>query len=184
MKKKHLAVAVVVALTASLTLSSCLGSFAMFNKVKAWNEQVGDKFVNEVVFVAMWILPVYQLSFAADLLVLNAVEFWSGTNPMTAQTQIIDGKDARYLVSRDATGYVITNLKDNSVTRFNFNAADNSWSIQNGADGPEVTFMTFVDDQHASMLTPDGSFTIVELSQAGVYAYQQLVGSQTLMAQR
>ena len=175
MRKKQLIVTTVVALSASMMMQSCIGSFALYNKVKAWNEQVGDKFVNEIVFVAMWILPVYELCFAADLFVLNSIEFWSGENPaLTAETKVIDGKDAQYLVARDETGYTITNKTTKQVTRFNFNAEDNSWSLEN--NGEEVKLFTFVDDTHIDVITRDGSYTRVELSQPGVLAYQQLVG--------
>lgn len=176
MKKKHLIVVAVVALSASMMMQSCIGSFALYNKVKNWNDHVGDKFVNELVFVAMWILPVYELSFVADLFILNSIEFWSGTNPALAQneTTIVDGKDARYLVARDATGYAITNLNTNQVTRFNFNAESNSWSLEN--NGKEVELFTFVDDTHVNILNCDGGYTTVELSQAGVLAYEELIG--------
>lgn len=174
MKKKHLIVATVVALSASMMMQSCIGSFALFNKVKNWNEHVGDKFVNELVFVAMWILPVYELSFVADLFILNTIEFWSGTNPALAETKVIDGKNAQYLVARNQNGYVITNMKTNQETRFNFNAQDNSWSLEN--NGQEVKLFTFVDDTHVDIINRDGGYTRVELSQPGVLAYQQLVG--------
>lgn len=176
MKKKHLIVVAVVALSASMMMQSCIGSFALYNKVKNWNDHVGDKFVNELVFVAMWILPVYELSFVADLFILNSIEFWSGTNPALAQneTTIVDGKDARYLVARDATGYAITNMNTNQVTRFNFNAERNSWSLVN--NGQEVELFNFVDDTHVNILTRDGGYTTVELSQQGVLAYEELVG--------
>ena len=175
MRKKHLAIATVVALSASMMMQSCIGSFALYNKVKTWNDHVGDKFVNELVFVAFWILPVYELSFIADLFILNSIEFWSGTNPaLTAQTTIVDGKDAQYLVARDETGYSITNMTTKQVTRFNFNAEDNSWSLEN--NGQETKLFTFVDDTHVDIITRDGSYTRVELSQPGVLAYEQLVG--------
>ena len=174
MRKKHLIVATVVALSASMMMQSCIGSFALFNKVKAWNEHVGDKFVNEIVFVAMWVLPVYELCFAADLFILNSIEFWSGSNPALAQTQVVDGKDAKYLVARNDAGYTITNMTTKQVTRFNFNAEDNSWSLEN--NGEEVKLFTFVDDTHVDVITRDGSYTRVELSQPGVLAYQQLIG--------
>ena len=175
MRKKHLILVTVVALAASMSMQSCIGSFALFNKVKNWNDHVGDKFVNELVFVAMWILPVYELSFAADLFILNTIEFWSGTNPALAQaeTKVVDGKDAQYLVARDATGYAITNMTTKQVTRFNFNAEDNSWWVEN--DGQEVKLFNFVDDTHVNMLNRDGGYTIVELSQSGVLAYQDLI---------
>ena len=176
MRKKHLIVAAVVALSASMMMQSCIGSFALFNKVKNWNEHVGDKFVNEIVFVAMWILPVYELCFAADLFILNSIEFWSGSNPAlaSAAVKVVDGKDAQYLVARDATGYVITNMTTKQETRFNFNAEDNSWSLEN--NGKEMKLFTFVDDTHVDVINRDGGYTRVELSQAGVLAYEELVG--------
>lgn len=175
MRKKQLIIATVVALSASMMMQSCIGSFALFNKVKNWNDHVGDKFVNELVFVAMWILPVYELSFAADLFILNTIEFWSGSNPALAEAKVIDGKDAQYLVARNENGYTITNMTTKQVTRFNFDATDNSWSVEN--NGQEVKLFTFVDDTHVNMLTRDGGYTTVELSQAGVLAYQDIIGA-------
>lgn len=180
MRKKYLTVAVILSLTASLTLSSCLGSFALTNKVLTWNRQVGDKFVNELVFFAMWILPVYELTGIADLLVINSIEFWSGENPVVAETKVIDGKDARYLVASDSKGYTITNLSDKSVVKFNFDQANNGWSVE--ANGEEYPLFTYVDDTHINMVTPDGSFRTVELSAQGVWAYQQAVQQQAYAA--
>ena len=176
MRKKNLILATVVALSASMMMQSCIGSFALFNKVKNWNDHVGDKFVNEIVFVAMWILPVYELCFAADLFILNSIEFWSGENPALASNdmKVIDGKDAQYLVARNQSGYAITNMTTKQETRFNFNAEDNSWSLEN--NGSEVKLFTFVDDTHVDVITRDGSYTRIELSEPGVLAYQQLVG--------
>lgn len=182
MRKYYLSLVVVLCLGASLTLQSCLGSFALTNKVLNWNRQVGDKFVNELVFVAFWILPVYELTGLADLLVINSIEFWSGENPVVAETKIIDGKDAKYKVESDATGYTVTNLTDKSQFRFNFDASDRSWSIEK--DGQEQKFMTLVDDKHVKMITPEGDFRTVELSQQGVYAYEQMVGAGNFYAAR
>ncbi len=58
MKKKYLSVAVVLALCASMISTSCIGSFSLTNKLLAWNQTVGNKFVNELVFFAFWIIPV------------------------------------------------------------------------------------------------------------------------------
>ena len=91
MKKRYLSVALIAILASSMMFTSCIGSFKLTNKVLTWNKQVGSKFVNELVFVAFWILPVYELSGLADLLVLNSIEFWSGENPVQASTKTIDG---------------------------------------------------------------------------------------------
>ncbi len=172
MKKKYFSVAIILTVAASLSLSSCIGSFQLTNKVLDWNKQVGGKFVNELVFFAFWILPVYEITGAVDLLVINSIEFWSGQKTIADATLFIDGKDARYEVNRDMAGYTITNLSTREVTRFDFNGADNSWSVS--ANGKTVKFMEFIDDTHVRMLQGDGTFMPVELSQEGVFAYQQL----------
>ena len=175
MRKTKFTVALVLAMAALLPLESCIGSFALTNKVLSWNNSVGSKWVNELVFFAFWVLPVYEITCLADVLVLNSIEFWTGDNPVTAETKVIDGKDARYLVQRDKTGYTITNLNDKSVVRFNFDATDNSWTVEN--NGVETKFMTFNDDNTVNMITPDGSFTTVELNEQGVMAYRDMVGA-------
>ena len=173
MRRKLTIVAVALTLVCSMMFTSCIGRFALFNKVKDWNNQVGSKFVNELVFVAFWIVPVYELSGLADLLVLNSIEFWSGENPVQASTKTIDGKHGKYIVKTDKNGYTITNTADKSVVKFNFDAAENSWTLVNG--DKEVKFLQYVDDNHVKMITPEGGYTTVELSERGVYAYQQMV---------
>ena len=74
MKKNYLSVALVLTLAGSMMFTSCIGSFQLSNKVLAWNKQVGNKFVNELVFFAFWILPVYEITTISDLLVLNSIE--------------------------------------------------------------------------------------------------------------
>ena len=174
MKKKIFTAAMALVLAGSMTFTSCIGSFALSNKVLAWNQQVGSKFVNELVFFAFWIVPVYEITTLADVLVLNSIEFWSGSNPVADKGEkAIDTESGRYLVKCDETGYTITSTQDGSVVKFAFHEEDNSWSLDQ--DGKSIKFMTFIDDSHVKMLTPDGDFQTVELSQAGGYAYRQMV---------
>lgn len=180
MKKTYLSVAIVIALTSSMMCSSCIGSFTLTNKVLAWNKQVDSKFVNAAIFAAFCIIPVYEVAVLADALVINSIEFWSGTNPIEASTQIIDGKDAKYQIERNKYGYVITNLADNSVVKFNFNEKENSWSVE--ANDNEYALMQFVDDTHINILTPNNTFKTIELSNEGIMAYQELVNNHAMFA--
>ncbi len=173
MRKSYLTAAVVCALIGSTMFTSCIGSFTLTNKLLGWNRQIGSKFVNELVFFAFWILPVYEVSALADVLVLNSIEFWSGENPVAKGTKVIEGKDGRYLVNCDGKGYTIKSETDGSVVRLDFHSDDNSWSAKL-PDGTEQTIFTFVDDTHVSVPCPDGNFMTVELSDAGLYAYQQV----------
>ena len=176
MRKRYLSVAVVLTLLASFTFTSCIGSFALSNKLLSWNKQIGNKFVNELVFFCFWILPVYEVTGLADILVLNSIEFWSGSNPVAQGRSVIDGADGRYLVDCDGKGYTVTSENDGSKVRLDFDSEDRSWSVSTDGSEP-VKFMTFIDDTHVKMITPDGGFREVELNADGLMAYRQAVAS-------
>lgn len=173
MKRKYFTVALVTLSCGCLLTTSCIGSFGLSNKLLSWNKQVGNKFVNELVFFSFWILPVYEVSLLADVLVLNSIEFWSGNNPVAQGRSVIEGEDGRYLVDCDATGYTITSENDGSVVRLDFDSEEQSWSMT--ANDETYELFTFVDENHVSMPAPDGTTTVVELSRQGVFAYQELV---------
>lgn len=168
MKKTFLTVALAALLCTSM--SSCMGKFALTRNLYSWNNQVSNKFVNEIVFVAFWILPVYEVCGLADLLVLNTIEFWSGDNPLTASTKAIDTDHGRYLVECDGKGYNVTLESTGEKFRLDFAKDSQTWSLQtNGKDYPLITF---VDDTHVSVPLPDGGWQTVELSENGVLAYK------------
>ena len=168
--RKTILTAALAALLCS-SLSSCMGKFALTRNLYAWNEQVSNKFVNEVLFVAFWILPVYEVCGLADLLVLNSIEFWSGDNPLSASTKTIDTKHGRYLVECDGKGYDITLESTGETFRLDFAQESKTWSLQ--LDDKEYKLMTFIDDTHVSVPMPDGEWRCVELSPSGVLAYKE-----------
>lgn len=172
---KKIVVSVAVAALLCSSLSSCMGQFALCKNVYAWNEQISNKFVNELVFVAFWILPVYEVCGLADVLVLNSIEFWSGDNPMTSSTKTIDTEQGRYLVKCDGKGYDVTLESTGQSYRLDFAIDTQTWSLQFG--GEEYPLMTFVDKNHVSMPSADGAWQTVELSQDGVLAYRNMASS-------
>lgn len=175
MKRKVItaAVAAMLMLT-TVTTPSCIGSFSLTNRLLAWNEHVGDKFVNELVFFAFLVLPVYEVACLADILVLNSIEFWSGDNPMAKGTKVIEGTDGRYLVKCDGRGYDIISMNDNTKVRLDFNTADQSWSYVD-SEGISHTIFTFVDDTHISVPVGNDTWQTVELSANGLMAYRHLI---------
>lgn len=171
MKKFKISVASLLIAGGSLLFGSCIGNFKLTHSVLDWNKTVGSKAVNELVFIAFWILPVYEVAAIADLVVLNSIEFWSGKNPITASTKVVDTDQGRYLIACDGKGYTITHEPSGRETRLNFEESTQTWSIEK--NGENIPFMTFVDDNHIKMITPDGDFHTVELSTQGVMAYSE-----------
>lgn len=175
MKKKYLSVAIVMALVGSMLMTSCIGSFSLTKKLHSWNQSIGNKFVNEVVFFAFCVLPVYEFAALADALVLNSIEFWSGNKALAEGTKVIDGQDGCYLVECDGKGYTIKSENDGSVVRLDFNQEEQTWSAT--ANGETHNILTFIDDTHVKVPSVNGEYEVVELSQEGVWAYQSGIAS-------
>lgn len=173
-------VAVVAAIIGSMSLTSCIGSFSLTHKLLSWNQRISNKFVNELVFIGFWILPVYEVSALADILVINAIEFWSGNKPVAKSTKTVEGKNGSYLVQCDGRGYTITSKADGKSVRLDYDAATQEWSTVIG--GKKTVFLGFVDDTHVKVPGMAGDYQTVELSESGVYAYQQTAAGCQLAA--
>jgi len=182
MRKSEIAVAALLIAGTSLVFTSCIGSFGLTNKLMTWNKHIGSKFVNELVFIAFWILPVYEVTALADVLVINSIEFWSGSNPMTASVKAVDTDHGRYLIACDGKGYTITHQDTGEEVRLDFDMPTQTWSVEL-PDGEQLPFITFVDDTHVRVPGPDGGMTEVELSERGLMAYEAMAGVAP-MAQR
>lgn len=178
MKKNTFAVAVILSAAAMLPMQSCIGSFSLTHKVLSWNNQVGSKFVNELVFFAFWILPVYEVTSIADLFVLNTIEFWSGNNPVEASTKVIDTDQGRYYIACDGKGYTISAPNGDEV-RLDFEAETQTWSVLS-AEGEAFPFMTMIDDSHVKIIDREGNMRLTELSAQGVMAYSAAVSGENM----
>ena len=148
-------------LSTSILCSSCIGSFKLWNGLKEWNETIGDKFVNELIFVALNIVPVYGIAYFADMVVLNAIEFWTGTNPVASnETREVQGEHGNYLVATTENGYTITNKEDNQSLDLVYNQENKSWNAVTESESFELVRMN--DDGTATINMQDGtSMTVV-----------------------
>ncbi len=180
MKKRIFSVAA-VALVGTLLFSSCIGSFSLSKKVLAWNQTIDNKFVNEVVFVALWIVPVYEVCAIADILVINSIEFWSGSNPVQAGlVKEVKGGDGKiYTVETLENGYKIEN-EEGKLAYFIHDAENDSWSSV--VDGVETKLLKFEKGNIATVFLPNGQEKEVELSQDGVLAFEQYMDNKTFYA--
>ena len=64
--------------------SGCFGSFNLTRQLYGWNKDVSkEKFVRELVFLGLNVVPVYGIAAFIDAIVANTVEFWTGENPIS-----------------------------------------------------------------------------------------------------
>lgn len=79
MKKRLIA----LALALGLASSSCLGPDNAYNSLKNWNAELSDQdWLNEIVFLGLYIIPVYPIVHFVDIVVLNTIGYWTGDNPV------------------------------------------------------------------------------------------------------
>lgn len=153
----------------TMAVSSCIGSFGLFNKVLDWNKQAtGNKFLNWLIFIV--ISPAYVLCGVADMIVINSIEFWSGTNPLAeniGKTENIMGSDGKlYAVTTLEDGYEVK-APDGKIVNFKHNAEDDSWSMIQ--DGKTTKLLRIKDKETAEIYLKDGGRMDVSLDQQGMY---------------
>lgn len=161
MKKLKLTVLCTV-LGGSLMLSSCIGSFGLWNNLKGWNQNIGNKFVNEVVFLAFHIIPVYEVAYLADIIVLNSIEFWSGSNPIAevGTERTIQGEKGEYTVRTNTDGYtIIKKGEENKPLTLVYNQENRTWNAE--AEGQSFELITMNEDGTISFKQTDGSIETV-----------------------
>ncbi|RKH15155.1 DUF3332 domain-containing protein [Corallococcus sp. CA047B] len=70
--------------------TGCFGSFKLTQKIWQFNKGIsGNKFVQWLVFLVFVVVPVYEIGALVDALVVNSIEFWSGSNPVSS----VEGED-------------------------------------------------------------------------------------------
>ena len=111
-----------IALTTLLGVSTtaCYGKFMLTRKVYEINGKVTDnKFVHSLVMWVFMIVPVYFLAGVADVVILNLVEFWTGTNPMGAEVTTDDGTKVtmKHEVKNGLNTMTLTAMKDGKLLR-------------------------------------------------------------------
>jgi hypothetical protein len=137
MKKFFYWVIIPFLLIGSLSFQSCIGSFSLTSKVYHWNKGVGNKFVQEVVFLAANIIPVYSITLFADGVILNSIEFWTGSNPVAMNAKDVVKKDfaengVKYEMTATRNKMVVTMLSgENKGKSFslNYNPNNEMWSL-------------------------------------------------------
>lgn len=172
MKKNFKFMAVVM--SAVILLSSCIGSFNLTNRVKDWNEGIGSKFVNELVFIGLHIIPVYEITILADVLVLNSIEFWTGNSAVSkpGDTKIVknsQGEDVT--ITTCENGYNISNGE--TAMNLVYDDADKSWSVEHNNQMNKI--MKMIDAENAQLFLLNGETIDVTLDDAGVNMARQLI---------
>lgn len=81
-------IAAMVLLSVMTMSTACYGPFNLTKNVYRWNSnvkgngQVNDKWMKELVFFGMLIVPAYMFSAMLDAFIFNSMHFWTGDSPI------------------------------------------------------------------------------------------------------
>ena len=184
MRKNRFIPVVAIALSTTIFFSSCVGSFGLFNRVSSWNQTIGNKFVNELVFLALNIIPVYGVAYLADALVINSIEFWSGSNPMAnvGDVKKVKGSNGDYMVETLDNGYSISKEGEESAMELIYNKENYTWNVVPSEVSKELVKIN--NDGTADLYLPNGATSTITLDAQGMMAAHQLLESGLFYAAR
>ncbi|MBK7383246.1 MAG: DUF3332 family protein [Flavobacteriales bacterium] len=167
--KKFSKPAMIIALCAlSITQTGCFGEFALTRKAYDWHASIGNKFVRSLL---LWIPMgfVYGITAMVDTVVLNLIEFWSGSNPLSMnegdhEMQLLTIKGIDYRIDATKDTFTTTQLSGEmtgEVRIMKFDRADLTWKYTDSRVC-EQPVMTFLDDQaeHVLVYTDNGTMEI------------------------
>ena len=173
MKKNFVLVAAALACT-SMFSSCAVGSFSALNWCFNFNNTLTpNKYVNAVV---SWILSPFEFMIGgfADMIILNTVEFWTGSNPLQAATTVQGQNGHLYTISPDQNGgYVILDNTTEQQMALLFDKDSRTWTAE--FDGMSTRVITLVDEQNAIVYTQSGEAMNITLDEAGLLACQNAV---------
>lgn len=97
--------------TVAVAIPGCYGSFNLVRSVHRFNGEVSsEKWVDELFFLVLIIIPVYPLASLGDAIIFNSIEFWSGSNPISpsaaTEPRTIETADGRATLSLQSDGRV------------------------------------------------------------------------------
>ena len=154
-------------LAATIMFSSCIGSFQLTNKMKNINENIGEKWVNELVFAACCIIPVYQVCLFVDAIVFNSIEFWTGKTAIAnaGETKVVknsQGQDVE--ITAMENGYKLSS--NGESMNLLFNEETQVWSAE--YNNQTTQLMKLVDGNNAQLFLMNGDVMDIALDAQGL----------------
>lgn len=190
MRKINSSLAIILVVALGFAQTSCVGSFKLFNKVLSWNKKVSSKFVNELVYLLFWIIPVYEISLLIDGVVLNTIEFWTGSNPLAMnsgekETKIVEQNGVRYQVTASQNRFDFIQLvgpEKGAKGALVYNPTTQTWSYE----GANLSIKLLKNNANgtATAYFPNGQSKTIETNIKGVAALKAYANSIKLLAEK
>lgn len=123
---------------------------------------MGDKFVNSAIMWALILVPVYSATLFIDFVILNTVQFWTGTNPLAMssgeeETQLVQHGDDVYRITarrHELVVEILTGKRQGEVLHLVYQAPERCWYL--AKEGKLLPLVREEKDQMLTFYHPDG----------------------------
>lgn len=115
--------------------TGCTGSFQLTNTIYDFHREQ-SKWVDEILFLALIIVPVYGISMFVDGVVLNSIEFWTGKKLLRVS---IDTNNNHVIALNESDVSIVYYKADNSYTVQTKNTISPRFKIQQ--DGESIMIL-------------------------------------------
>ncbi len=140
-------------------VAGCFGNFAATRKVYTFNENFGDKWMNQIMFYVLSWIPVYGIASFADVVLFNTIEFWTGNNPMAMgeNEEVIkyathDGKDLKIIIRQNEV-MLEDMTKPGEEIALRYKPFEKSWYMENEEGAVKIATLK---DGSAEFFTQSG----------------------------
>lgn len=155
-------VALTLAFLFSVSASGCYGKFMLTRKLYTWNGTLGNKWVNSIVMFVLFVIPVYEIAGFVDFIALNAIEFWTGNNPMAMgpgerETKLVAVKGNEYEVTATQNRMEIVQLTGENAgktTILTYRPAEGAWYLDVNGEPKKVAQLRPSEERLVEYINP------------------------------
>lgn len=153
--------------------AGCYGSFGLTKSVYKWNGSATDnKWANSIIMWGLIIIPVYEFCVFVDFIVLNTVEFWTGSNPLAmnegeSDTQIVQSGDKTYEITATKNQFHIEQISGEGAGQeidLKYKIDEAAWYVTNGIEEHKLAQGDIKNHDWVKVFHPDGKVEEIALN--------------------
>jgi hypothetical protein len=134
-----------------ITQTGCFGSFSLTKKIYEFNKGLSSsKVVQSIAVLVLVFGGVYEFCAFVDVFILNLIEFWTGSNPVSMtegqrEEQVVMGKDGnQYKMIATKNQFEIVALSGDKIGVSNimkYSVEEKTWSYSNATSSKKLVQM-------------------------------------------
>jgi len=162
-----------LAATVLFATSGCYGTYTLTKKIYKWNGNATDnKWANSIIMWGLVIIPVYEICIFVDFIVLNTVEFWTGSNPLAmaegeSETQIVLSGDKTFEITATQNQFHIEQIEGDGAGQavdLKYKTDEAAWYVSNDEEEHIIAQGDLNNNNWIKVFHPDGKIDEIAIN--------------------